>query len=236
VRRFRRHAQKNVLLNSRSPQPAEVEETQIEDGVSAEADAGGVAELVPRIRSGDKQAEGELDQRYRRGMSIIIRRRVSDPTLVEDLVQETLRIALEAIRRGAVHEPRKLSGYIRGIAIKLILSYFRKAEFEKKFIPLEEVVSVASPERDPHEKVVEDERARIVRKVIAGLRMERDREILIRFYINGEEKGRICANLGLDSLQFDKVIFRALKRFKKLYEKISGSKKIYQEWSEKSVT
>ena len=49
--------------------------------------------------------------------------------------------------------------------------------------------------------------------------MKRDREILRRFYVEDQDKEDICRALNLDSLHFNRVLFRAKKRFRKLLEK-----------------
>ncbi|MCP4664535.1 MAG: hypothetical protein GY856_54820 [bacterium] len=47
---------------------------------------------------------------------------------------------------------------------------------------------------------------------------ERDREVLSRFYLAEEDKEQICCDLGLAGEHFKRVLFRARRRFKKLYE------------------
>src|SRR6266542_2351992 len=59
-------------------------------------------------------------------------------------------------------------------------------------------------------------------QLISEMRSDRDRQILHRFFITEEDKGKICADLGLTSLHFNRVLSRALKRFKDLYEKKFG--------------
>jgi RNA polymerase sigma-70 factor (ECF subfamily) len=48
------------------------------------------------------------------------------------------------------------------------------------------------------------------------MRSKRDRTLLMRFYIDEEEKEKICLELNLSSLHFNRVIFRARRRFKEL--------------------
>jgi RNA polymerase sigma-70 factor (ECF subfamily) len=54
---------------------------------------------------------------------------------------------------------------------------------------------------------------------------ERDRTVLSRFYIADDDKDRICEELGLSSLHFNQVLFRARERFKKLIEEMDSAKK-----------
>jgi hypothetical protein len=46
----------------------------------------------------------------------------------------------------------------------------------------------------------------------------RDRELLVRFYLNDEEKDAICRELNLSQEHFNRVIFRARNRFRELLE------------------
>ena len=46
----------------------------------------------------------------------------------------------------------------------------------------------------------------------------RDREILVRLYLQEEEKDTICRDLGLEAEHFDKVLHRARGRLKELLE------------------
>jgi RNA polymerase sigma-70 factor (ECF subfamily) len=67
-----------------------------------------------------------------------------------------------------------------------------------------------------------------VRRLIGELDTDRDRQILYRFYIAEEDKERICADLELSSLHFNRVLFRARQRFKELlegFEKSQGVRK-----------
>jgi hypothetical protein len=51
---------------------------------------------------------------------------------------------------------------------------------------------------------------------------ERDREILLRFYIAEEDKDRIAADHGLTSLQLNRVLHRARQRYKELFLERTG--------------
>ncbi len=43
--------------------------------------------------------------------------------------------------------------------------------------------------------------------------------MLYRYYLAEEDKAAICADLGLSSLHFNRVLWRARQRFKKLLER-----------------
>jgi RNA polymerase sigma-70 factor, ECF subfamily len=183
----------------------------------------GEADLVRLIMAGDQLAEKELVQRYSRGMSIIIRHRVKNAADVEDLCQETFRKALEKIRRGEVREPEKLSGFICSLAKNLAIGHLRR--LSRWEIGNADAPPLIDHAPNPYDRLLNKERAGIVRQVISEMRADRDRQILYRFFIKEEDKEKICADLDLTSLHFNRVLSRALKRFKDLYEKKYGKNK-----------
>ena len=69
------------------------------------------------------------------------------------------------------------------------------------------------------------ESSALVRHVLQDLANERDRQILLRFYIAEEDKDRISADYGLSSLQFNRVLHRARQRYKELLtERLGGDR------------
>ena len=169
-----------------------------------------------RIRQGDRQAEDELVRRYRRGVSVILRAESSVAAAVDDLFQETFRIALEKIRRGDLREPKKLSGFICSLARNLVIDHFRRVSARRTSGPLEPA-ELASPRPDPLENLLRTERGAIVKRVLSEMASDRDRKILFRFYIAEDEKDSICRDLNLTSLHFNRVLFRARERYRALY-------------------
>lgn len=171
-------------------------------------------ELVDRIRGGNGAAESELVSRYARGVRMIISRGTRDRSIVEDLCQETFRIALEKIRRGDVRDPKRLSGFMCGLARNITVDHFRRSRRADSVPTTDE----SDPAPNQLELLLADERASIARKVLSELGSDRDRQILFRFYVAEETKTRICADLGLSSLHFNRVLFRARGRYRALYQ------------------
>ncbi|HKP12903.1 MAG TPA: sigma-70 family RNA polymerase sigma factor [Blastocatellia bacterium] len=180
------------------------------------------AEWVRRLMAGDADAEADMVRRYKEGIAVIIGRIVHNESVKGDLSQETFRIALEKIRNGDVREPERLSGFICAVARNLAIEYVRRSQRAAKQEEIVNAEQISDPKADPFEQLLGKERAEIVRQVLKELKVERDREVLSRYYIAEEDKALICADLGLTSLQFNSIISRALKRFKELYLKRFG--------------
>jgi len=169
--------------------------------------------------SGDQQAEAELVERYSRGVTFILRRETGGASVADDLYQETFRIALEKIRRGDLREPEKLPGFVCGIARNLVIDYFRRAARQESLAETEEAPPLWRSAPNQLDELLQKEKAALVRQVINELPSDRDRQILFRFYIAEEEKERICVDLGLTGIHFNRVLHRARERYRELYEK-----------------
>ncbi|HKX30372.1 MAG TPA: sigma-70 family RNA polymerase sigma factor [Blastocatellia bacterium] len=182
---------------------------------------GGVTDFVSRIMSGDRQAEAELIDCYSRGVRIIIRRAGGDATAVNDLSQETFRIVIEKVRRGEIREPEKLPGFIRSVARNLVIEHFRRAARWQSLAETDVPTHLAP---GPLEKLLQKEKAIIVRQVLQKMPNERDIQVLLRYHLAEETKEQICADLGLTSLQFNLVLHRARERYRKLYEQVMRDK------------
>jgi RNA polymerase sigma-70 factor (ECF subfamily) len=174
------------------------------------------ASLAGRIARGDRAAEDELVARYRRAVTVILSGSRRDAAAIEDLFQETFRIAIEKIRAGALREPERLSGFLCALARNLAIQHFRKiARHPSAGDPDPE--ALAAPGAGPLEELLRSERAAITRRVLSELPSDRDRQILYRFYIAEDDKDRICRDLALTSLHFNRVLFRARERYRTLY-------------------
>jgi len=173
--------------------------------------------LVRRIAAGDASAEGELVQRYSRGLLYLLRRLA--PELADDLHQETFRVVLERLRRRELDEPAGLAAFLRGTARNLVIAERRKTARRRTEADEEELAQAVHPGPSQLSAVLLDEEADTVRQLIRDLPTDRDRQLLLRFYVAEEEKESLCADLGLDSLHFNRVLFRARQRFKETLER-----------------
>ncbi|HEX4965251.1 MAG TPA: sigma-70 family RNA polymerase sigma factor [Thermoanaerobaculia bacterium] len=185
------------------------------------------SDLVSRIMAGDRGAEAELVEHFGEGLVFLLRRWTRDRTTAEDLYQETLRLALEKIRQGEVRQPEKLSGYLRSLAKNLATHHYRRGSTrEDRERELDETVATvpAGDTMEPLTRLLQAEKAGLVRRLIGELASDRDRQVLFRFYIAEEAKERICADLGLTSPEFNVVLFRARQRYRKLFEERLGGR------------
>lgn len=177
------------------------------------SDAG---DLVRRVGSGDAAAEKELVLRYSRGIVFLLRRLTRNHALADDLHQETFRVVLERLRHQGLQDADGLSAFIQGVARKLYLNDRRKRSRRKTDEAGEDLPDRRDPSPTPLDATLLHEQSRLLRRMLADLKPERDRQILYRFYLAEEDKEKICRDYDLSSLQFNRVLHRARRRFKGL--------------------
>ena len=73
---------------------------------------------------------------------------------------------------------------------------------------------LASPEIESHREA----NARTVRRLLQRPGPARDRGVLLRFYSQEQSKAEICAALGVNDVDFSRIIFRARERLRRQLE------------------
>lgn len=180
-------------------------------------------EFVERVGAGEKLAEGELIHFYGPGVLLMLEQRVQDQQLAVDLYQDTFIVVIERLRREPLNEPDKLGGFIYSTARNLLIGDIRKKTRRKTFADTDIVSESADSRLGPLQITDRDEEAKIVHMVISTMRSERDRNMLLRYYIDEVEKETICSELNLSNLHFNRVLFRARRRFRKLLVEYESS-------------
>lgn len=177
--------------------------------------------IAAGVKNGQSSFETELVQRYSRGLRYLLARRFRDPEQVEDLLQESLAIAITKLRDIELDNPERLAGYLRGIAIRVALNAGRRRQREPYSMEVEAIGQIPDREPGQFDHVAREQTRTAVHKLLRSMPVKRDREILTRFYVQDQDKEEICRALDLDSLHFNRVLFRAKKRFRKLLEQSS---------------
>lgn len=208
----------------------------IDDSNDSDAD-GSLTRLVGRVRAGERAAEAELVERFSRGLLLMLRRLAQNPALADDIHQETLVLVIEKIRRGEVRDPERLPGFVRGIARNLFIADRRK---EARYLALDggggddgggepAAASAALPDHGPAplERALAEEEKRHVQQLLGELRYERDRQLLIRFYLTDHGKEEICEDLEIEPDRFNQILHRARERLREIWERSEKRRKFF---------
>jgi RNA polymerase sigma factor (sigma-70 family) len=157
--------------------------------------------------------ENQLYVRYRRPLlQVFLHRRIARD-VAEDLLQRTFLQAIKKIRTEGLDEPSNLGGYLYRTASKLATAYWR-GELSRRHDNDREVLSnlkdeaLSLEERLNHEQLV-----KCVRDLMGHLPVQRDREVLERFYLREEPAVEIQESLQLTAMQFKQILWSARQRF-----------------------
>ena len=124
-------------------------------------------------------------------------------------------IVINKLRSDGLENPQFLTAYVQQTAKYRHIGWLRgsaaKVELKDGFD--DEPSNEATPSAE-HELA---ETQRVVSLLIEKMPVERDREILFRFYVLAQTKPLICDALDLSKEHFDRVIDRARKRFRELW-------------------
>jgi RNA polymerase sigma-70 factor, ECF subfamily len=144
--------------------------------------------------------------------------------LASDLLQDAIVTALQKLRAGQISDPAHLDGYVYRVALNHLRNYRRKDRSRladsEEMADLTETTESSRPVKD----LEADQWARLVKQVLQEVPLARDRELLVRFYLDEEGKQELCEAYGLTELHFNRVIHRARDRFKHLLERRGLSK------------
>jgi RNA polymerase sigma-70 factor (ECF subfamily) len=172
--------------------------------------------LVQRIIDDDRNAEREMVERYHRGLVVMLYNRSRDRSLAEDIAQDTWIIVIQKIRGQQLRDQRKLAAFIIQIGKnQLIMNY--RARDRHQHVSDDEVLEHADQAPSPEQQMSNQQLGQTLDELLAAMSTTRDPEILRRFYLIGDSKTELCNAYNLNEAHFDRVLFRARERFKKLW-------------------
>jgi RNA polymerase sigma-70 factor (ECF subfamily) len=181
---------------------------------SADADA----DLLARIRAGNRTAESDVVRRYSRAVLAIARQRLRHAEDARDVAQETFIVVLNRLRGDGIDDPGALAAFVRQTAVNLATGERRKQERRRTDADSEFVASVIDESAGPLALLERGHVRELVHRLIRELAVERDRQLLWRHYVLSEDKDSLCREFNLTQEHFDRVVHRARHRLRELAE------------------
>jgi RNA polymerase sigma-70 factor, ECF subfamily len=203
----------HAILHKRSAAPAVVAEQTM-----AGPDAHTFAPTTTPAQGVDRTAIENLIARQYPGLRLLLLRRTRDPEVAADILNQAACIAWEKWQAGLVHRPEEIGGYIFQVAMNLLRNHRRSVPERADRHVDSEVLGTLPADASSADHWIEKKIAARVKALLRELPTARDREILVRFYLQEEEKETICRDLALQPDQFDKVLHRARARLRELLE------------------
>ena len=172
-------------------------------------------DIVERVRGGDSTAMEELYGFFGGGIRFHLYRRFGAQDL-EDKVHDIFVMIAEAIQAGEPREPERLAGYVRTIIRRQIATFIDKAvQTRRKQTGIDPGMAITDRAADPEHKAIERQHMEIAMRILKSA-PNRDREVLMRFYLDEQSADQICRELDLTETQFRLIKSRAKARFGKL--------------------
>lgn len=181
-------------------------------GYSSEQHARETGALANSIANKEPGAEARLFHEYGSDVLRFLTRLTGDPSLAEDLTQDTIIVVLQKLRGDGLREANKLSSYVYQTARQLYLGWLRKSANRTILAPSLDYVE--SGIDAPDSQCLAEVDREVLRECIGRLRLTRDRDMLTRHYVYDQSKDEICEALQLTEEQFDRVISRARHRLR----------------------
>ncbi|MCU1232540.1 MAG: polymerase, sigma-24 subunit, subfamily [Candidatus Solibacter sp.] len=171
--------------------------------------------LVDLVRAGDPAGLEELYAVFAKGVRFFLWRQIG-PQDLDDKVHDAFLIITQSIQRGDLREPERLMGYVRTIVRRQVAAHIQTAVRARRCNrPIEQLLTLSDRRLDPERSFIARESHEVAMAVLNGL-PQRDREVLVRFYLREQTADEICSELGLTETQFRLIKSRAKARYGKL--------------------
>src|SRR5689334_14404377 len=168
--------------------------------------------LVSQIKAGEDAGMEQLYKLFSRGIRYYLCRQLG-PQELEDKVHDTFLIVVNAIKRGDLREPERLMGFVRTVVRRQVAAYIETAVHTRRDqTDLETGVTIVDRKHNPEQEAIIREKAELMRSALADLN-DRDRDILVRFYLKEQSQEQICREMSLTETQFRLLKSRAKAKF-----------------------
>jgi RNA polymerase sigma-70 factor (ECF subfamily) len=163
--------------------------------------------------AGDPAGQEALYEAFAPGLRLFLAHHLQRAEEVEDRLHDVFVQAVAVIREGQLREPKRLAGFMRTIARRQIAAFIQEVVAQRE-TGGELAEGLVVPSLAPSPEVLAIRRQGRERALeVLGSFSQVDREILIRFYLRGEEPEDICRELALTANQFRLRKSRAKRRF-----------------------
>ncbi len=177
------------------------------------ADRSQLVSLVVAARGGDREAYGQLVERYRSVVIASVYAAVRRREVSEDLAQECFIKAYAAL--GELREPARFAGWLRTIAAHTAADWLRARRSEVNLDKLTEAgAEPCAPLVRPGEGLEDAEEEDVILRALAELR-EDYREIVVLKHLEGYSYRKIAEMLGMSVTAVGEKLSRVRTLLKK---------------------
>jgi len=171
--------------------------------------------LVERIRNGDPSGMEELYRVFSTGIRFYLCRHLG-PQDLDDRVHDVFLIITQSIQKGDLREPDRFMGYVRTIVRRQVAAQIDHAvQARRNQTDLDFGMALSDGHPNPERRIIDQQNLELAMRILNSLR-KREREVLMRFYLQEQSAAQICAEMKLTDTQFRLIKSRAKARFGEL--------------------
>ena len=161
--------------------------------------------LAEGIRRGSSDSLNKFYDVFSRGFRSYLRRRMGHD-LADDAVHDAFLMVVEAVQRGELRDAARLMGFARTVVARQMSGHVRR-EVARRAIA-NAIKRNPSRSQCPEQTMIRRQRTQAVVARLHAL-PARQREVLIRFYLDEQTPGEIQRAMGLTHTQFRLLKSRA---------------------------
>ena len=170
------------------------------------------AELATRVQQGEASAMAELYRLFLQSVRQAFSRQLGSQDL-DDVLHDSFLIVVQSIRRGELREPERLLGFVWTVARRRVAAHIETVVQQRCLqSPADPCAPLVAAGYNPEQEMILRQREEIAHTTLDTIG-ERDRQILVRFYLLEQSSEEICRDLGLSKTQFRLLKSRAKARF-----------------------
>lgn len=181
-----------------------------------------ILELIDRARAGDRQAYGQLVERFYPAVHAVGLARLRDPHEAAELAQDVFIHAMNKI--GQLRDPHCFVGWLRQIAVRMAINRLTRKGPVHGADP-EVLQNAPGREEGPLDEMVRGEDRQGVWKGLDRLK-ELDRETLVAFYIHGQTLEQMAREFEAPVGTIKRRLHVARKRLKQQMERPRKRRKL----------
>jgi RNA polymerase sigma-70 factor (ECF subfamily) len=167
------------------------------------------AELVRRIGAGDdREAEAELFRRMAPRIRLYGLRHLREEHAAQDLVQQVMIVAIEALRAGRLREPEKLASFVLGTCRMTVVNDLRGDQRKQRL--LEQFgTDMLKPAWSSRPQLDHDH----LERCLQGLR-ERERSVVVMSFYAEQSGAEVADVLGVSEANVRVIRHRAIHQLR----------------------
>jgi RNA polymerase sigma-70 factor, ECF subfamily len=182
--------------------------------VQASAEDPSWPQVVDKIRAGEPSGMEELYRIFSKGIRYYLYRQLG-PQDLDDKIHDIFLIITQSIQRGDLRDPERLMGYVRTVVRRQVAAHIDTAVQARRNSDLSDSRHTCDHSLNPEGGLIERQNEELALRILNSLQ-KRDREVLVRFYLDEQPADRICQEMGLSETQFRLIKSRAKARFGEL--------------------